>query len=102
HSIIFFFFQAEDGIRYRTVTGVQTCALPILSGLHPPWHTVDRREQAAHQQINHHHEERNEHRLLLRLHCRGDPEPDRKRDNQVRSEERRVGREWGGGWWGGQ
>src|SRR5207248_5566178 len=23
------FFQAEDGIRYRTVTGVQTCALPI-------------------------------------------------------------------------
>src|SRR5207248_4915045 len=26
----FFFFQAEDGIRDRTVTGVQTCALPIL------------------------------------------------------------------------
>src|SRR6266704_4731231 len=23
------FFQAEDGIRYRNVTGVQTCALPI-------------------------------------------------------------------------
>src|SRR6266705_4845351 len=28
----FFFFQAEDGIRDRTVTGVQTCALPILTG----------------------------------------------------------------------
>src|SRR5205085_2698933 len=27
---IFFFFQAEDGIRDLTVTGVQTCALPIL------------------------------------------------------------------------
>src|SRR5207248_1056823 len=27
----FFFFQAEDGIRDRTVTGVQTCALPIYS-----------------------------------------------------------------------
>src|SRR5437867_7910610 len=27
--MIFFFFQAEDGIRDRTVTGVQTCALPI-------------------------------------------------------------------------
>src|SRR3989475_2675024 len=27
----FFFFQAEDGIRDLTVTGVQTCALPILS-----------------------------------------------------------------------
>src|SRR5438094_8932697 len=26
---VFFFFQAEDGIRDRTVTGVQTCALPI-------------------------------------------------------------------------
>src|SRR5699024_5998268 len=25
----FFFFQAEDGIRFRNVTGVQTCALPI-------------------------------------------------------------------------
>src|SRR5688572_31155956 len=28
---IFFFFQAEDGIRDLTVTGVQTCALPIFS-----------------------------------------------------------------------
>src|SRR5207249_8678948 len=28
-SLIFFFFQAEDGIRDRNVTGVQTCALPI-------------------------------------------------------------------------
>src|SRR5437773_6239109 len=27
--MIFFFFQAEDGIRDRDVTGVQTCALPI-------------------------------------------------------------------------
>src|SRR5256885_5222944 len=29
----FFFFQAEDGIRDYKVTGVQTCALPILVGL---------------------------------------------------------------------
>src|SRR5207245_3218605 len=27
--VVFFFFQAEDGIRDATVTGVQTCALPI-------------------------------------------------------------------------
>src|SRR2546427_3282339 len=47
--VSFFFFQAEDGIRDLTVTGVQTCALPIsvqlarrrlhfdeaLSGRHP-------------------------------------------------------------------
>src|SRR2546430_5910454 len=32
HFILFFFFQAEDGIRDLTVTGVQTCALPILLG----------------------------------------------------------------------
>src|SRR5205085_3716913 len=29
---LYFFFQAEDGIRDLTVTGVQTCALPISSG----------------------------------------------------------------------
>src|SRR5688572_26950250 len=28
--LVCFFFQAEDGIRALTVTGVQTCALPIL------------------------------------------------------------------------
>src|SRR5688572_24379015 len=32
---IFFFFQAEDGIRDLTVTGVQTCALPIFSQFGP-------------------------------------------------------------------
>src|SRR2546422_11416481 len=30
--ILFFFFQAEDGIRDVAVTGVQTCALPICHG----------------------------------------------------------------------
>src|SRR2546429_1986834 len=29
HDLLFFFFQAEDGIRDVAVTGVQTCALPI-------------------------------------------------------------------------
>src|SRR2546430_5306751 len=40
---LFFFFQAEDGIRDLTVTGVQTCALPIsslkLNMLTSPFHT---------------------------------------------------------------
>src|SRR2546430_11545188 len=31
--VLFFFFQAEDGIRDLTVTGVQTCALPISRAL---------------------------------------------------------------------
>src|SRR3989441_3163238 len=42
---MFFFFQAEDGIRDKLVTGVQTCALPIyprfanwLYGFTPPEH----------------------------------------------------------------
>src|SRR5690625_6614769 len=35
----FFFFQAEDGIRDGHVTGVQTCALPILR----PGHHYDER-----------------------------------------------------------
>src|SRR5205807_4371432 len=35
-ATIFFFFQAEDGIRDYKVTGVQTCALPILREVHRP------------------------------------------------------------------
>src|SRR2546427_2340952 len=44
--VFFFFFQAEDGIRDLTVTGVQTCALPIsspirfLPGSHPDSHRM--------------------------------------------------------------
>src|SRR2546430_4485550 len=39
---VVFFFQAEDGIRDLTVTGVQTCALPIwISGVRPiDWRIV--------------------------------------------------------------
>src|SRR2546430_5523403 len=35
-AIFFFFFQAEDGIRDLTVTGVQTCALPISHAAFDP------------------------------------------------------------------
>src|SRR5229473_5675644 len=31
HYVFLFFFQAEDGIRDKLVTGVQTCALPIFA-----------------------------------------------------------------------
>src|SRR6266704_4166474 len=33
---VIFFFQAEDGIRDRNVTGVQTCALPISGSARRP------------------------------------------------------------------
>src|SRR2546430_3150545 len=45
----FFFFQAEDGIRDLTVTGVQTCALPICVGEHHP--AVDVADDHAGRQI---------------------------------------------------
>ena len=40
---LFFFFQAEDGIRDHCVTGVQTCALPILLQINiliVSWHII--------------------------------------------------------------
>src|SRR6266516_392650 len=58
-SFFFFFFQAEDGIRDRTVTGVQTCALPIstcgrsafstgsVAGIRPATPSVERSGEVA-------------------------------------------------------
>src|SRR2546430_5303685 len=52
----FFFFQAEDGIRDLTVTGVQTCALPIfhlVTGKRLAWdktmHDFPSTDQLSHQ-----------------------------------------------------
>src|SRR6266853_3258019 len=71
---LFFFFQAEDGIRHLTVTGVQTCALPILS--RPKWstRTMARRKTWIGWRRR-------------RLTC------------AARSEERRVGKECRSRWW---
>src|SRR2546425_9346934 len=75
---LFFFFQAEDGIRDKLVTGVQTCALPICLQ-HP--------------------------RLLRlrRLHSRISPGYSRRNNDPqmettTRSEERRVGKECRSRW----
>src|SRR5690606_40664357 len=38
---LFFFFQAEDGIRDFHVTGVQTCALPICNVMFGNWNADD-------------------------------------------------------------
>src|SRR5204863_6691207 len=55
----FFFFQAEDGIRDLYVTGVQTCALPILTGhirLRAPTHLTVRSHgsHSAHAEASRH------------------------------------------------
>src|SRR5205809_2299107 len=73
--IVFFFFQAEDGIRDVAVTGVQTCALPIS---HPG---LARAEPDHHLGIAPAPGERQQHR-----------------DEHGRSEERRVGKECRS-WW---
>src|SRR2546430_7062783 len=44
---MFFFFQAEDGIRDLTVTGVQTCALPISITGHMVLSTLHVREATS-------------------------------------------------------
>src|SRR5256886_8406342 len=92
--IFFFFFQAEDGIRDLTVTGVQTCALPIcrrdlrLADL--------RREVAA--SLRHVHLPAD----LRRQSPLGDGtwrgEPEARAPATPRSEERRVGKECRSRW----
>src|SRR5262249_59113626 len=72
----FFFFQAEDGIRDWSVTGVQTCALPICAGVR-----LRRRRQVA--------EAPPPVRLLLLQ---------RQGARALRSEERRVGKECRSRW----
>src|SRR5699024_11482400 len=45
---ILFFLQAEDGIRHRNVTGVQTCALPILPRTTRSLYAADARDSSLH------------------------------------------------------
>src|SRR5207245_3229114 len=47
-SLSVLFFQAEDGIRDATVTGVQTCALPILGPLLRRFHQAGHPAGSAH------------------------------------------------------
>src|SRR2546430_9281643 len=46
-SAVIFFFQAEDGIRDLTVTGVQTCALPIYKNSSKNFKLLQKRRDAA-------------------------------------------------------
>src|SRR5205823_11249925 len=98
-----FFFQAEDGIRDKLVTGVQTCALPICRG-----RTCSERMRVW----NCGKACRTRHRLRRRRrqHFYGPLAPTRPSHQKIawrstwrcttraRSEERRVGKEcrWGG------
>src|SRR3712207_6870453 len=94
--LLFFFFQAEDGIRDIGVTGVQTCALPILVALRRPenlW--PGSRESNANL---------SQPRLFDGAHARRDADyelpgpPVSARAAPERSEERRVGKECRSRW----
>src|SRR5699024_12005322 len=101
-----FFFQAEDGIRDRNVTGVQTCALPIFPRSRAPmksrsrsWYlcaisaTVARFAASC---ISH-----GTNRTYRSRVCRVEV-PGNSVSEKARSEERRVGREWRAGGWAGR
>src|SRR5256886_8023235 len=91
--LVFFFFQAEDGIRDLTVTGVQTCALPISSlrsGMTPPPSDPFFFQVVHVEPVMHHPVTRNE-LLNIILHVLLEFQGQR-------SEERRVGKECRSRW----
>src|SRR5438309_9478684 len=81
-DMLVFFFQAEDGIRDGTVTGVQTCALPIYQvhpiGLRGSLPALSFRSGVPDQA------------------CGQGGSAHAARGGGARSEERRVGKEWRG------
>src|SRR5205085_3850199 len=81
----FFFFQAEDGIRDLTVTGVQTCALPIFVVTLSPRSSVVADTRTSQLIVTTTEKEvDNVNALVAKLDTA---------TRQVRSEERRVGKE---------
>src|SRR5436309_6903240 len=95
--VVFFFFQAEDGIRDFHVTGVQTCALPIsqffLFATRHGSRFIDRSRSRS---LSAAAENRSPRRRRLASH-----EPrllEYPRALQTRSEERRVGKECRSRW----
>src|SRR5687767_15223262 len=90
----FFFFQAEDGIRDKLVTGVQTCALPILPRRRLPVRRrprADRLRPGNRRPVHHRHGTSDRRPDLLP--CRDPPGGALRR-----SEERRVGKECRSRW----
>src|SRR5205085_5990466 len=89
--VFFFFFQAEDGIRDLTVTGVQTCALPISDRAHHERVLRDaERAAGGESHVRRHRRELVERRAVPdEAHARGGHVP---LAHEERSEERRVGK----------
>src|SRR5207248_4278568 len=98
------FFQAEDGIRDRTVTGVQTCALPISRG--PADTAADRRTLhkrggvavTTHRRQGRRRGAERMTKTMLTLHVNGERQTVAAEPHHTRSEERRVGKECRARW----
>src|SRR2546430_515641 len=95
-SVFFFFFQAEDGIRDLTVTGVQTCALPICAPLRPGGDLGQRRTDSERDDAARSPKHHSGRALVVLPHRMGSRTPTR--DGVGRSEERRVGKECRSRW----
>src|SRR2546427_8919015 len=93
---MFFFFQAEDGIRDLTVTGVQTCALPISgrSGLEALKEIKEARPKLPVLVLSMHPEDQ----FAVRVLKSGASGYMTKESAPERSEERRVGKECRSRW----
>src|SRR2546425_3585965 len=92
----FFFFQAEDGIRDKLVTGVQTCALPIYRGAAAAWKCGSAVVECCHSWRNCNGEAICRREAGRSAGCeRGRAE---NADRFARSEERRVGKECRSRW----
>src|SRR2546430_3739210 len=91
-----FFFQAEDGIRDLTVTGVQTCALPIFPWIHARANPRDEQDRDDPDAQHHAPAGRDVEERI------DEPERERREDEApreaARSEERRVGKECRSRW----
>src|SRR5258708_8750568 len=93
--LMFFFFQAEDGIRDDLVTGVQTCALPIFEGrISGVGKTIRIKSIHVHYDLAVPLEAREATERALEVHPQGCPA----HQSVKRSEERRVGKECRSRW----
>src|SRR5206468_5729428 len=94
---LFFFFQAEDGIRDLIVTGVQTCALPISRDREGRPGAARRRAGRA-QPVAQPRARDGAARGGPRSGASGRAPPPADEADEGRSEERRVGKEGRAGW----
>src|SRR2546430_5749248 len=92
----FFFFQAEDGIRVLTVTGVQTCALPICGIARAPRGGGLYREGTAGRCLS--LDDSAQHGNVRHIRSAPAARSARRRGSPWRSEERRVGKECRSRW----